>query len=145
MGTYNLKAVSDLKNTSFEALPADRYVLEVLDATVEPTSTGTEMIKVTFVVTQGLYKNRKLWHNFPLSEKSLPFLTKFLKECGSNIVEEEDVSSSVIAQAIIGKKVTAYTEPGRTPNNKPKNDLKNWTSVAGYVTPDNDDEDNLFS
>lgn len=46
--------------TTFDALPEDRYNVEVEAAEVAKTKAGGTMIKVTFVVTKGAYKGRKL-------------------------------------------------------------------------------------
>jgi hypothetical protein len=146
---YNLKKAADNDSSGdFQALPAGRYTLQVEDADVQSSSTGKPMIAVTFTVVSGEFANRKLWHNFTITEKALPFLTRFLKACGSNIIEEEDVEAYAIAQDMLKKVVTAYTEPGKTINGNPKNDLKNWKSVKEASGLDDDTasaDDELFS
>lgn len=132
------QAAEASKGKSFEALPADRYNLVVESAEVKPTSTGNEMISVTFVVANGKYKNRKLWHNFNLGEKSLPFLVTFLRKAHlPDILEDDSVMPQEIAQRLEDVKISAYTEPGTTPNGAPKNELKNW----GDYQVEEDDED----
>ena len=132
---YNMKkAAEDSKKTSFEALPADRYNLVVESAEVKPTSTGSEMISVTFVVANGPYKNRKLWSNFNLGEKSLPFLVNFLNKAHlPDILENDSILPQEIAFKMENALVSAYTEPGTTPTGKPKNELKNWGEYQGLV------------
>ena len=134
---YNLKKSGEGQST-FDALPADRYQLKIEDAELQTASTGTEMIVTTFVVTSGPYKGRKLWHNFSLTEKSLMFLHRFLKAAGSNLVDEEDVEADNIIKEMIGLKVTAYAEPGKTNSGNPRNTLKNWAAIED----DSDDDDN---
>jgi len=142
---YNLKKASEGDTGGdFQALPAGRYTLKAEDAEVKSSSKGNSMIAITFKVVGGDYNNRKLWHNFTLTDKALPFLTRFLKAAGSDVFNEEDVSGEAIAQALIGKVVSAYTEPGKTINGNPKNDLKNWSSVDDAVDTTSESNEELF-
>ena len=142
---YNLKAAANNDSGGdFQALPAGRYTLKAEAAEVKSSAKGNSMISVTFKVVGGDYANRKLWHNFTLTEKALPFLTRFLKAAGSDIFEEEDVSGEAIAQDIVGKVVSGYTEPGKTINGNPKNDLKNWSAVTDAADNAADVNDELF-
>ena len=67
----NFKEVGSSSGEGFEALPEGRYSLTVENAEVTTASTGTEMIKVTFIVNDEKFRNRKLWHNFAMTQKSL--------------------------------------------------------------------------
>ena len=144
---FNVKQAGAAKSGAdkeFKALPAGRYNLRVEDTAISTSGNGNTVINVSFVVIDGAFANRKAWHNFTLTDKALPFVAKFLIECGSDVAEEEDVSAEEIAQDIIGKVVSAYTEPGTTNNGNPRNELKNWKAVDGAEgAVDNSDE--LFS
>jgi len=130
----NFKEVGSGSSEGFEALPEGRYNITVENAELTTASTGTEMIKVTFVVNDEKFRNRKLWHNFAMTQKSLIYLFNFLKAGGSSLLDEENVENAVIAKSMIGMKVSAFTEPGTTPAGNPKNDLSKWTPVAGGAT-----------
>tara|TARA_B100001113_G_scaffold353635_1_gene358863 strand:+ start:1703 stop:2125 length:423 start_codon:yes stop_codon:yes gene_type:complete len=132
----NFKEVGAGSGDGFDALPEGRYNLTVENAEVTTASTGTEMIKVTFVVNDEKFKNRKLWHNFAMTQKSLIYLYNFLKAGGSSLLDEDDVDTPVIAKSMIGMKVSAFTEPGMTPNGNPKNDLSKWVAVEGGASSD---------
>ena len=142
---YNLKnAASNDTGGDFQALPADRYALKAEEAEVKSSAKGNSMVAITFKVVGGEFNNRKLWHNFTLTEKALPFLVRFLTAVGSDIANEEDVSGEAIAQDIVGRTVSAYTTPGKTINGNPKNDLTLWKPVTDAVGTTSNSNDELF-
>lgn len=61
MSTLNFNA-SEITPQSFDALPAGRYLCVITESDIKPTKSGSgEMLKLTFEVIEGEYKNRKLW------------------------------------------------------------------------------------
>lgn len=127
----NLKAIG-ASNTGgdFDALPEGRYQIEVEEAKLgKSREKQTPCIDVTFRVISGQYENRKLWNSFYLTEKSYFMLYNFLKAAGSALIDEEDVSEEVIANAMVGMRVSAWTQPGKTPSGNPKNDLSKWSAI----------------
>ena len=125
----NFKKIGEESAKSFEALPLGRYNLKVEEAELTKASTGSDMIAVTFVVTEGDYKNRKAWNNFSLVPKAMVFVHQFLKAAGSDLIDQEDVTPNDLANAMVGMEVSAYTEPGQTPSGNPKNTLSQWRAV----------------
>lgn len=141
MTPLKLKTAKDQTSKPFEALPAGRYNLVVESAEVKRTHKGDPMITTTFVVGNGKFKNRKLWHNFPLGEKSLPFLVIFLqKGKRPDLLERDDMEPEELAFQMEDIKISAYTEPGTTPAGTPKNELKNW---GEYQKSNDEDEEDL--
>ncbi len=48
--------------TDFEPIPAGKYVAVIADTEMKPTKAGTgEYLQLTLQVTEGDYKNRRLW------------------------------------------------------------------------------------
>ena len=108
--------------------------MKVSEAKATTASTGTEMISVTFEVTEGKFKNRKLWHNFSLTPKSLVFLYNFMKAGGSTLLDSEDVETSEIVAAMMKMTITAHVTPGMTNNGNPRNDLGKFQAIDGAKT-----------
>ena len=136
MQNFNFPAIGKQSNNNdgFDALPEGRYNL-VVEAAEQKIAKSSQrpMIEVTFRVIDGKYKNRKLWHNFSLTEKAAIFLYNFLKATGSSLIDEEDVNTKTIIEHITGRYVTAWTQPGKTPSGAPKNELKNWGPIKEDV------------
>jgi len=135
---FNFKEVGESAGGDFSALPEGRYDLTVNKAELITASTGTKMVKVEFGVENEKFKNRKLWHNFALTSKSMVYLYNFLKAAGSSLVDQEDVEPVAIAKSLTGLKVSAFTEPGMTPNGNAKNDLSKWMPLTGGSTTKGD-------
>jgi hypothetical protein len=127
----NFKEVGETQRSGdgFEPLPEGRYNLVVENAELTTASTGNEMIKTTFHVTDGIFINRKLWSNFVLTPKAYGFLFGFLRAAGSDLVTKEDVEPNEIADGLVGLKVSAYTEPGKTPNGNPTNPISKYKGI----------------
>ena len=61
---FNQSEVLPQEPMSFEVMPKGEYTLSATDAEDLPTSTGGEMIKVTFEVVDGSHQGRKIWFQF---------------------------------------------------------------------------------
>jgi len=131
---FNFKEIGNSGNTS-EALPTDRYIVEVESTEVKKATTGTMMIDATFVVKEGEFTGRKLWHNFSLTAKSMIYLYRFFEAAQSSVIEKEDIDETKIAAAMVGLKASVYAVAGKTNKGNPKNDLTNWTPVDGEDAP----------
>lgn len=128
---FNLKETGENAGGDFEVLPLDRYNLRVEEAQLKKATTGNDMIATTFVITEGDFKNRKLWNNFTLTPKAMVFLYNFLKAGKSDLIDKEDVETDEILKAMVGLEVSAYAEPGLTPAGNPKNTLSKWQAIEG--------------
>lgn len=122
----------DIEETApeFKSLPEDWYTLEVTEAEVATSSTNKEMIKVTFVVTEGKYKNRNLWSNFTIGGKATTFLYSFLKALNSPLIKDDaEHSVEEIALSIRNSKCSAYVVPSAY-NNKETNTILKYKEVT---------------
>jgi hypothetical protein len=128
MSILNLKDTADNSST-FDALPEDRYPLVVEESTVSPTKAGGTMIKITFLVEGDKYKGRKLWHQFPLTEKANIFLVNFLKIVKPEIIKN-GVSPEEVANSLVGTRLSAWVEPSTTQNGNPTNKLSKFASLG---------------
>jgi hypothetical protein len=62
-----------------------------------------------------------------LGEKSLPFLVTFIQKAGlPDILNKEGIDSKEVAMLLEDVRISAYTEPSKTPDGKDVNVLKNW-------------------
>jgi hypothetical protein len=90
---------ADVKDNTFEALPAGRYHVRITDVERKETgenskNPGTPMIRVEYTIVQdGEYKNRRVWDNLVLSQSSL-WKTKQLVVAAGAVTKEEAESSS---------------------------------------------------
>lgn len=132
---YNMKKTGEESNTGFESLPEDRYNVKVVEARMEIAKTGTEMIATTFEVLDGKFKNRKLWNNFTLTDKSMVYLYSFLKGAESDLINAEDAEASDFIAKMPGMRVSVFAEPAITQNGNPTNDLSRWGKVAPELAP----------
>ncbi len=54
--------------TSFEPLPAGKYVAAITDSEMKPTKSGTgSYLQLTFTILEGEYKNRIIWDRLNLT------------------------------------------------------------------------------
>lgn len=148
---YNLKKVQEEQSGGFDALPENRYTVEVENVEKGKTKDGTkDMISVTLNVLGPTHAGRKLWQNFTLDGKAIIFVVNFLKAIGKeSVADSENVTIDDIANAMEGGKCTVYAVPGKTPKGSPKNDLKNFKPIdededASSVGPSEGTEKPLF-
>ena len=90
---------------TYELLPDGDYMLEADEVTPYKAKTGTPMLKVRFTIIDGKYKNRKVWHQFPLTAKAMVFVFNYLKKIGSDLVEKDEVETNELIGAITGSKI----------------------------------------
>ncbi|MBC8436920.1 DUF669 domain-containing protein [bacterium] len=122
----NFKETGKSTGGTFDPVPEGRYNVRVEEANLATASTGTEMIKAQFVITDGDHKNRKLWNNFTLTQKSLVYLYSFLKAVGSDAIDQEDVSEADLAASMKGMVASAYVEPTTTNTGTATNKISKW-------------------
>lgn len=112
--------LSEIEDRSFDALPASQYVVEIADFEMRKTKggpeaklpEGTDMINWTFNVIRDAktnadtYKNRKLFMNTIIHERTLFNLKALLKACGfkdADLADEIDFEP----QSLIGNQIVA--------------------------------------
>jgi len=127
---YNLKNRPESNSgNDFTSLPADRYTINVEAAEASVSANGNDMVKLTFVVTEGDYKNRKLWHNLVVMDKTLNFVFDFLNGIGSDLINAENVEIEDIVTAALGATCTVYAKPAKTDKGNDTNKLSSFAPV----------------
>lgn len=101
--------VNDIPQGNYEPVPEGEYTLTALDSEEKETSTGGEMIKVKFEVSEGEHKGRYIWQNFNTVNKSevaqrigRQQLVAWATSCGKPDADDTD--------KLIGKKCRAYVK-----------------------------------
>jgi hypothetical protein len=103
----------DLKNVreqgSFELLPEGLYRMVSDDANIKTTKSGTgEYVAVEFLIRQGDYENRKIFHNFNIKNDNKTAVDiglgqlKNLMRCGGRNVEKFDSVSDILDITVMG-------------------------------------------
>jgi len=67
MAFINFNAADVDPNSSFEPIPAGKYVAAIVDSTTKPTKNGAgEYLEIVLEVLEGPYKGRRLWERLTL-------------------------------------------------------------------------------
>lgn len=67
MAFINFNAADVDPNSSFEPIPAGKYVAAIVDSTTKPTKNGAgEYLELVFEVLEGPYKGRRVWERLTL-------------------------------------------------------------------------------
>ena len=114
---WNFKEAAATTSEDFAPITEGRYNMIIEDAVIKPASTGTIMLNITMAVNDdGDFKNRKVWQSFALDKpKSQRFVIQFLKACGTNVWEKDNVSDEDLTNAVkAAKGVNAYLTPAKT-------------------------------
>jgi len=126
----NLKKAKEenVSTGDYSPIQEGRYDYIVDSGELKTSKNNTPMMELQFTCLDEKYKNRKVWHNFPLTENAHIYLIKFLEAAGlEDLTTQENVQESDIIKASIGKKVSAHTEINTGNNGKSYNNLKNFT------------------
>lgn len=62
----NFEAVDEASFGDFPPIPADDYIVRVLESKLEETKKGSPMYTLTLEVVDGEFKGRRLWHRRPV-------------------------------------------------------------------------------
>lgn len=135
------KAKEDNASTGdYTPIQEGRYDYMVDSGELKTSRNNTPLIELQLTCLDSNYKNRKVWHNFPLTENAHIYLIKFLEAAGlEDLTTKENVKEEEIIKAAVGKKVSAHTEINTGNNGKSYNNLKNFTKPlsAGSTTEAN--------
>jgi len=62
MAFLNFDASQVDPSVAYEAIPADKYLVEITDSEMKPTKNGSgTLLQLEYTVIEGEYKNRKIW------------------------------------------------------------------------------------
>lgn len=129
---FNFKEASEnMGDGDFSPITEGRYTLKVETATIGKAKTGTTMLNTQLVITDGDFKNRKVWKSFSLDKpKAMRFVVDFLKALGSDIWQQDDVSNDALVADVLGKHVSAWLVPGTTNNGNPTTEASKFKDAA---------------
>jgi len=130
---YNL---NEQKN-DFAPIPEGRYTLRAESVEVTPHEKNNEKgekIAVTYVITEGPYKNRKVWDNV-FTPWALWKARAILDAGGSPVANSKNVSAEEIAAAIKGLEVSAFIEPRKGNNDNILINVGQYRSVTEDALP----------
>lgn len=149
--TVNFKDVDKLVG-DFPLIKAGTYALEIDEAEFSMSSAGKPMLKIRFVITDSEEEDneefigQKLFRNFSLSEKALPWLLDFLTKLGfdENDLKSEEVDPEEVAETMVGESIVGiviqkahYKESGKF-----QNEISKFIS-ADDIQPETDEEEEV--
>lgn len=114
---------------TFAPLEQGRYPLLIEEVKQGMSRNNNEKLSITFVVLDDNYKGRKLWHDFAITPKSLPFLKTFLEATGSKFADSNNVDLKDLVIDLKNKKCTAWVEIGVTTSGTPRNELMKFKPI----------------
>lgn len=122
----------------FDAIPGGEYIGKITESEQAQTkSKNGHFLKLTFQITQGEFKERKLWSNLNLDNPSAKAveianreLATIMKACGKVAVEEsEDLHGIEMTLKVV--------EKAKTANYPASNEIKNYSPLSGVAVPSN--------
>jgi len=126
---------NEIKSTSFDSLPEDRYPVVIDDVELRKTNDGQkQMLAITYTVTAGKYEKRKVWDNITLTENSLWRVKQLLEVVGSDLADKPGVGIEQIVKELKGKTLDIYTEPDTTNTGNPTNKVRKLFPSSANVS-----------
>jgi hypothetical protein len=113
---------------SFDAVPADRYTLECVDAKLATSKKGNQKVSAQFKIVGGDLENRRVWNDFSLLPNSWFHLKNYFEAAGVD-VEDQEITFDDILSMLGGTQVSAYVST-RDYKGKTQNDVSDWKPVG---------------
>lgn len=108
--SINFADVKVGESSKFSVIEEGRYITLIEDAVTGVSKNGNDKLSLTLkVLGNDKYKNRKLWADLTITEKSLPFFKEFLVSVNSSLAEASSVELEDIAADVKNKKCSIYT------------------------------------
>lgn len=127
-----INEAGDNIQTSFEALPAGDYDLEIVEATATQSKAGKPMFKTKSKVVGGPYNGRLLWDNIVLTTDNAQALGFFFRKMGALGLTvdyfKQKPSNAHITASLQGRKYRAKIGQ-RTYNGELQNEFKTYYQV----------------
>lgn len=126
---FNLKTVSD---GGFAPIPQDRYTFSIEKAELGESQTGNPLIKLQLKVKGGGFDGRYVFDSLVFVDNSLWKVKTYLDAVKSKLTESENVEMQEVADALLGKELSAWCEitAARSPGGPQSNKLSQWTPVT---------------
>ena len=137
--TYDMTGVQS--GGTFEPLPRGRYNLTSSEAVVETSSTGNEMISVTFdVAADQQYAGRKLFDRFVWTDNAMWKIKDVLEKIESPLSEDKSLSLEklvVLFKRGVNVNVLVAVEPYTDKNGekKTRNTISDYKAVPKGALP----------
>lgn len=129
--TKNTINFDDIPTTEFEILPEDRYILEVVEATLTDSKAGNKKIATQFAIVQNeneSFNNRRVWTDFSLVQKAWFNIKNYFDAAGVSI-DGEEVKFEDLPEMLKGSQVSAFISID-TYNGKQSNKVAEWKPVG---------------
>lgn len=72
---WNSTAAASKEKKEFDLIPKGVYLAKVTDAKLD-SSNGKDFIQYEFTITDGEYKNRRIWDRRYFTEKTIPYIKR---------------------------------------------------------------------
>lgn len=134
LGGFNANDHESLED--FTAIPAGDYPAKLVESErIQNKARTGYFLKLVFQITEGKYKNRKLWSNLNLEHPKAEVveianreLATLMKACGKITVDDsEDLHGIEIELKVTKKAATA--------NFPESNEIKNYKALSGVARP----------
>jgi len=116
----------NLPSNDFEAMPDDRYNVELIEAKMGLSKANNKKIICQFAVTDGEFAKRRLWNDFSLVP-SAQFMLKIYFEA-AGLETDKKLELDDIPELIQGSKCSVFLKNGNY-NGKPSTNLENWAET----------------
>ncbi len=110
----NLKDVP-VNNGTFEEIPSGRYNVRVEKSELTTAkSSGSDMIKLQYKITEGPYSKRSFFDQCVLTDKTLWRIKTMLAAIGSSLAESNGLEAQTIVDAFKNRELSLHVEVSKT-------------------------------
>ncbi|MGV8131880.1 MAG: DUF669 domain-containing protein [Candidatus Pacearchaeota archaeon] len=128
----------NLKDTqgggTFTEIPSGRYNVRVDQVVVTQTQDkSSDMLKLTYKVTDGEHEKRNIFDQAVVTVKSLWKLKSLLTAVGSPLADSSNAELDEIADALKNKEMSVYAEITKNEDGKARFQCSGWQPVSKPV------------
>lgn len=126
--TVDMTAVPEAKN---EVLPKAWYtcVIDEIEYKLSQSS-GKPMWAAVYIISEGEYEGRKLFHNISFSEGALPYTKKNLMKLKPEILTSDFRPDRLDDYDLQGMTLQVKTKVGKDQNNEPRTEVADIKAAA---------------
>lgn len=136
MATLNFNAHEVEPSVAFEAVPAGKYVAVIVNSEIKPTKSGNgNYLELTFEITEGEYKGRKVWARLNIDNPSADAVKIARGELSAicraiNVMMPQDSADLHNLPLEINVKCKRNSENGDITN-----EIKGYAAITNTATP----------
>jgi len=124
----DMTQVPEAKN---EVLPKSTYVCTIDEGEYKlSASAGLPMWALVYVITEGEYEGRKLFHNVSFSEKALPFSKRTLARMCPEVLTADFRPQNFDDYDIVGRNIRVKTKIGKDQNGEKRTEVAEVVGLA---------------